>query len=119
MIKHSLIVLGVGLTLSLLLFGARSQDTEFSAFVDADGNIELPIDFRKNMVHLGSWFVPEGDASGFHDVYTEASSVEAYRRTGKFLDGATLVKELRPNRAGDYTTARGWKSHWSRIGSGG
>lgn len=76
----------------------------FSVYVDASGAITLPQDFRKTMSHLGSWFVPEGDASGFHDVYTEAESVEAYRKNGKFPDGATLVKELRPARSGSYTT---------------
>ena len=82
-----------------------SGDTKtFSAFVDAEGGIRLPEDFRKSMVHLGSWFVPEGDASGFHDVYTEASTVEAYRQTGEFPDGATLIKELRADTKGTYTT---------------
>jgi hypothetical protein len=84
--------------------GASSETKEFSRFVDANGGIRLPEDFRKNMVHLGSWFVPKGDASGFHDVYTEASTVEAYRKTGEFPDGATLVKELRASTAGTYTT---------------
>ena len=79
----------------------------FSAHVNEDGNIQLPSDFRLSMVHLGSWFVPDGDASGFHDVYTEKESVEAYRRTGQFPDGATLVKELRASNAADYTTGNG------------
>lgn len=109
-------VAGVTLLLSVASFvfmsGAGVADEkvagekkEFSSFVDAEGRIRLPDDFRKNMVHLGSWFVPEGDAGGFHDVYTEASTVEAYRRTGEFPDGATLVKELRASTAGNYTTA--------------
>jgi len=76
----------------------------FSPIVDEKGNISFPTDFRISMVHLGSWFVPEGGASGFHDVYTEKSSAEAYRKTGKFPDGATLVKELRASKAGTYTT---------------
>ena len=74
--------------------------------VDENGAISLPDDFRKNMAHLGSWFVPEGDASGFHDVYTEQSTIEAFRVTGKFPDGATLVKELRASTAGTYTTGK-------------
>lgn len=77
---------------------------EFSPYVDAQGNISFPEGFRTSMVHLGSWFVPEGGASGFHDVYTEKGSVEAYRRTGKFPDGATLVKELRASKSGSFTT---------------
>lgn len=89
-----------------LMFGtaASGEPKAFSAFVDSEGGIRLPEDFRKNMVHLGSWFVPEGDASGFHDVYTEASTVEVYRETGEFPDGATLVKELRASKASNYTT---------------
>ena len=73
---------------------------EFSANVDKEGNISLPKDFRLNMVHLGSWFVADGGGSGFHDVYTEAASAQAYRETGQFPDGATLVKELRSHITG-------------------
>ncbi len=79
----------------------------FSPYVDANGNINFPKGFRTSMVHLGSWFVPEGGASGFHDVYTEKESVEAYRETGKFPDGATLVKELRASKSGSFTTGQG------------
>jgi hypothetical protein len=43
-------------------------DEIFSPYVDASGNISLPDDFRTTMVHLGSWFVPEGGASGFQGV---------------------------------------------------
>ena len=79
----------------------------FSNYVDAKGNIQLPDNFRMNMVQLGSWIVPEGGASGFHDVYTERESAEAFQKTGKFPDGATIVKELRASKAGDYTTGQG------------
>jgi hypothetical protein len=76
----------------------------FSAHVDNDGNIRLPPDFRLSMVHLGSWYIPAGEASGFHDVFTEKKTVEVYRETGQFPDGATLVKELRAADVADYTT---------------
>lgn len=92
--------------LGLTVSPVSAQDG-FSPYVDDKGNITLPSDFRLNMVHLGSWFVPEGGASGFHDVYTEKETAEAYRETGKFPDGATLVKELRASKAGDYTTGMG------------
>ena len=100
-LRLGLFVLG---WLGLSLIGAVTWAENFSAYVDNTGAIQLPRDFRTTMVHLGSWFVPEGDASGFHDVYTEASSVEAYRKTGRFPDGTTLVKELRGAERGDYTT---------------
>ena len=79
----------------------------FSPYVDDNGGIRFPDGFRMSMVHLGSWYVPEGGASGFHDVYTERESAMAFRETGEFPDGATLVKELRASRAADYTTGSG------------
>lgn len=83
-----------------------SEDS-FSPFVNDQGDIRLPHDFRASMVHLGSWFVPTGGASGFHDVYTERATVDAFRKTGKFPDGATLVKELRASDSATYTTGAG------------
>lgn len=100
----------VGLALSAMLGATGSPgwaQEKFSPYVDDQGRISLPEGFRTSMVHLGSWFVPAGDASGFHDVYTEKATVEAYRKTGKFPDGATLVKELRASAAGDYSTGQG------------
>ena len=90
--------------ISCLTVSALAMEPTLSPHVDKEGTISLPKDFRANMVHLGSWFVPEGDASGFHDVYTERKSLIAYRKTGKFPDGATLVKELKFHATGDYTT---------------
>lgn len=80
------------------------QGTGLSEVVDAKGNIKLPDDFRLTMTHLGSWYVPGGDASGFHDVYADTESVSAFRRDGKFPDGAVLVKELRGAESGNFTT---------------
>ena len=97
-----LLVAAVGLTSTV-----PAAAEQFSPYVDASGNVNFPEGFRTSMVHLGSWYVPQGDASGFHDVYTERESVEAYRRTGKFPDGATLVKELRASQSGSFTTGQG------------
>jgi len=97
---------GLLASIHLLLFPVMASES-FSPYVDSKGNINLPDDFRKTMVHLGSWFVPEGGASGFHDVYTEEETVDVFRQTGKFPDGAVLVKELRASSSGDYTTGKG------------
>lgn len=86
------------------LFYTVSAQESFSAYVNGQGDIRFPDSFRDNMTHLGSWYVPEGGASGFHDVYTEKESVESFRENGVFPDGATLVKELRASHAADYTT---------------
>ncbi len=85
----------------------ETNKESFSPYVDSKGNISFPKDFRMSMVHLGSWFVPSGDASGFHDVFTEKESVEAFQKTGKFPDGATLIKELRGSKSATYTTGEG------------
>ena len=101
---------GVGViaaaVVGLSLFPAMAND-KFSPYVDDEGNIGFPAGFRTSMVHLGSWFVPQGEASGFHDVYTEKETVAAFRKTGKFPDGATLVKELRASNTASYTTGSG------------
>ncbi len=104
------ITIALALILALVFYGQSQSDAkevDFSPYVDNEGKISLPKDFRKTMSHLGSWFVPEGGASGFHDVYTDQASVEQYRETGKFPDGAILVKELRASEAGDYSTGKG------------
>ena len=100
-------ILGASVVLAtILLTSTLRADEGFSEYVDQQGNIEFPADFRDSMVHLGSWFVPEGGASGFHGVYTEKATVEAFRKTGEFPDGATLIKELRVSTASDYTTGQ-------------
>lgn len=108
---HATLLAASAALLALLSAAPRTSSAQSDAalppWVGADGAIRLPADFRREMVHLGSWFVPEGDASGFHDVYAGPEAVDAYRATGAFPDGATLVKELRPARTADYTTGRG------------
>lgn len=90
--------------LSAALINVAVAQNGFSPYVDEEGNISFPENFCTSLVHMGSWFVPEGDASGFHDVYTEAETVAAYKATGEFPDGTTIVKELRASDSGDYTT---------------
>ena len=109
--KYKILMTLACTVLAAALFGitvtTAAANDHFSPYVDGDGNISFPSGFRTSMVHLGSWFVPDGGASGFHDVYTEKETVEAFRKTGQFPDGATLVKELRASEAADYTTGRG------------
>lgn len=78
----------------------------FSPYVNGKGDISLPNDFRRKMVHLGSWYVPGGGASGFHDVYADQAAVDEFRKTGKWPDGAAIVKELREAVSGSYTTGK-------------
>ncbi|MDH3604904.1 MAG: cytochrome C, partial [Candidatus Tectomicrobia bacterium] len=78
--RNQLLTGGVILVCAIMMVARGVTPAEtFSAHVSATGAIHLPRDFRLTMVHLGSWFVPQGEASGFHDVYTEASTAEMYR----------------------------------------
>ena len=99
------------LMIAALLLAANPGDPSpaelaktFGSTVDASGRISLPKDFRAGYAHLGSWFVPEGDASGFHDVYTQAETIGHFRQTGLFPDGAVLIKELRGHQSKPMTT---------------
>ena len=78
-----------------------SAASGFSPYVDAMGRNGLPKDFRSRFVHLGSWAVVDDRSSkGLHEVYTERKTVDQFRETGKFPDGATLVKEIRKLESG-------------------
>ena len=93
-------VLGVVGLASIAFYGANAQQGMVDApswvsHVSADGDISLPTDFAA-WDHMGSWAVadPEGGVAGMHNVYASAGTMEHYRQTGQFPDGATLVKEV-------------------------
>ncbi len=90
-----------------LVANVHAAEERLAPNVDEGGTITLPNDFRYTMIHLGSWYVPSGDASGFHDVYADDQAVSSYRETGKFPDGSIIVKELRAASVGNYTTGDG------------
>ena len=100
----ALLVLAVGLAA-----GSHSWSEEaatFSPFVDSDGTIRFPGVVRDTWVHIGSWGSADLNSRdpGQHDVYTQPGTVEAYRETGSFPDGAVLVKEVRKIESGHMTT---------------
>ena len=75
-------------------------------FVASDGTIQFPGRVRDEWIHLGSWGSADLDSAdpGQHDVYTQPETLEAYRKTGEFPDGAVLVKEVRKIQSGYMTT---------------
>jgi hypothetical protein len=89
-----------------LTVGGAENPGPFSPYVDEKGAITLPRDFRSTWVHLGSWAVPASHepGSGFHDVYTQPESYRAYRKDGKWPDGAVIVKEIRKVRWDEMAT---------------
>jgi len=88
----------LGVTLGLVLMSTATFAQDMAAKSDADALLALPdVDFRTEWTHLGSYVVPDKEApgAGFHDVYTQRNSAKAYQETGKFPDGAVLIKEIR------------------------
>ena len=84
---------------------AESLDSTYGSLVDDERNITLPKNFRSDWTFLGTWSIADKDvepssaasghgAAGLHNVYTQRGVVEAFRRNGKFPDGAVIVKEL-------------------------
>ena len=75
-------------------------------FIDSKGTIQFPGRVRDDWVHLGSWGSADLNSAdpGNHDVYTQRESLEEYRKTGKFPDGAVIVKEVRKIESGYMTT---------------
>ena len=85
----------------------------FSRYVTQDGAISLPKDYHENFAHLGSWAVAKkADQPVFemHNVYAPIEDIRAYRKDGKFPDGAVLVKEITNVSSDKLTTGQ---SSWS------
>jgi hypothetical protein len=82
-----------------------SKET-YTELVDENGSISLPLNYRLNWVHLGSWSIadPQAAGHGFHDVYTQPGVAEFYQKTKAFPDGAVIVKEVRTLHQGIKTT---------------
>ena len=95
--------------LSVVLSVTTSQTAEpFSPYVDSEGNISIPKDYR-NWAFLGTWGVAGDEdgqvgSKGFHNVYTQPETIAAFRSTGRFPDGAVFVKELLKAKTDSMTT---------------
>jgi mono/diheme cytochrome c family protein len=99
------------LALSPLLFAQDTRPNPFSPYVDADGEIRRPKEYRDEWAHLGTYIVlnESEDGHGLHEVYTQRANIEAYKKTGEWPDGATIVKEVRHTGGTRMTTG---DSHW-------
>ena len=97
---------------ALQLLSPGQTPQPLSAYVDAEGRISRPTEYRKDWVHLGTYFVQgeTADGNSMHSVYTEKHSLDAYQSTGEWPDGATLVKEVMSASAAELTTG---KANWA------
>jgi hypothetical protein len=94
-LTSSVAAVGIGFLLTAPPAGSQAAQTQ-PAFVDAAGNMRIPDNYRTHYEYLGSWSVAGDDkgAKEMHTVYASPGTAEAYRTTGKFPDGAILVKEV-------------------------
>lgn len=84
-----------------------AKPSDFSPYVDVDGGISLPDDFETKFVHIGTVSVapkPGEPVNEIHGTYTRKEDLEAFRRDGKFPDGAVLVKDVRATTNAKLTT---------------
>jgi hypothetical protein len=86
---------------------ASNNDPKSEAVVDANGNLHVPEAYRTSYQSLGSWAVASDQGTGskeLHVVYASPGTITAYRKDGRFPDGAVLVKEVFEATTGQMTT---------------
>lgn len=103
----------MAIAIGLLLFTAGCKETDreptdvdaYSTLVTKSGDIKFPSGFPTGFVFIGSWAVSEADGvSEIHAVHARPIDVSNYQKTGKFLDGAVLVKEVTTTLGAPHTT---------------
>ena len=86
---------------------ASSNGAKAEAVVDANGNMHVPDAYRTTYQFLGSWAVAADQGQGskeLHVVYASPGTITAFRKDGRFPDGAVLVKEVFQAATGEMTT---------------
>lgn len=76
---------------------SAAGDKAVASVTDAKGNMHVPPDYRTTYEFLGTWSVagdPGKGAKQLHVVYTSPGTIEAFRKTGHFPEGAVIVKEV-------------------------
>jgi hypothetical protein len=108
----SLAVAAIALS-SALIFVTSSRSLAAGAAprstppVDAKGNLHVPSNYRQVYDYLGSWAIAADSGAGskqIHEVYASPGTIEAYRKNGKFPNGATLVKAVYATQTSPMTT---------------
>lgn len=105
-------VCGAAAILALDTYGsddaaAPKSSSHADVAVDPSGNLLVPKDYRSAYQFLGSWAVSADEGQGskeIHVVYASPGTADAYRKTGRFADGAVLIKEVFGATTGDMTT---------------
>lgn len=67
------------------------------AVADAQGNLHVPSTYRAAYEFLGTWAIAADKgvgSSAIHDVYASPGTIATYHKSGRFPDGAVLIKEV-------------------------
>ena len=105
-------IAGISAVIAIAAYGqldtpTPSNEPQAAAVVDATGNLHVPDAYRATYQFLGSWAVAAAEGPGskqLHVVYASPGTVTAYRKDGRFADGAMLVKEVFEAATGQMTT---------------
>lgn len=88
----------------------RGNSADGFQLVDKDGNFKKPADYRDLYELLGTYVVLDPKGNQMHVTYATPGTAAAYRKTGKFPDGAVLVKEISATDHAKLTTG---DAHWA------
>lgn len=105
-------IAGISAIVGLAAYGqgdttASRNGSRWKAVVDDGGNLHVPDAYRTTYQLLGSWAVAADQSNGskeLHVVYASPGTIDAYRKDGRFPDGAVLVKEVFKAATGPMTT---------------
>lgn len=105
-------IAGISAIVALAAYGqvdttASRNGSKWKAVVDDGGNLHVPDAYRTTYQLLGSWAVAADQSNGskeLHVVYASPGTIDAYRKDGRFPDGAVLVKEVFKAATGPMTT---------------
>jgi hypothetical protein len=95
MMRYSILAFSALLTALPAATLQRGAQNDHLDFVDANGNIRKPADYRDRYQTLGAWSVIDSNNdTDMHYTYASPGTAEYYRKNGKFADGTVLVKEV-------------------------
>jgi hypothetical protein len=105
-------IAGISAMVAVAVYGQADTTTasngpKAEAVADAAGNLHVPDAYRITYQSLGTWTVAADQGQGakeLHAVYASPGTITAYRKGGRFPDGAVLVKEVFEAATGPMTT---------------
>jgi hypothetical protein len=105
-------IAGISAMVAVAVYGQADTTTasngpKAEAVADAAGNLHVPDAYRISYQSLGTWTVAADQGQGakeLHVVYASPGTITAYRKGGRFPDGAVLVKEVFEAATGPMTT---------------